>query len=383
MFEYKILKKSAKSSARLGVFTTPHGEIETPVFMPVGTVAAVKTMRPDQLSDLGAQIVLANAYHLYLRPGVEVISSAGGLHSFSRLKCPILTDSGGYQVFSLGAKVNNRGNQARVKKAEISEDGVTFYSHLDGSKHFFTPERSIATQQALGADIIMAFDECPPAPSSAKDLSRATRRTHSWLKRCLKAKTRDDQALFGICQGGADRRIREDSAAYIASLDLPGNAVGGVSVGEKKELVYQVAAWCGGALPENKPRYLMGVGYPEDIAKAVALGMDMFDCVLPTRLARHGVAWVRSEDGAGTKISGLNTGYDSLNLKGSSVSRDLAPLSKHCSCYCCQTEFPRAYLRHLILERQPLGIHLLTEHNLKFIFDLINLLKEGIVSAKI
>jgi len=399
MFEYKIIKKSSKSKARIGVFSTPHGNIETPVFMPVGTVGAVKTMKPGELKSLGAQIILANTYHLYLRPGDDLIKKAGGLHKFERWNKPILTDSGGFQVFSLGEeKVGKRG-VSNLKPAKISDRGVEFASHLDGSRHFITPEKSIKIQENLGADIIMAFDVCPPATANLAQVKSAVKRTHRWLDRCIRAKKRQDQALFPICQGGTDKNLREESAHHINSLDLPGNAIGGVAVGESKKKIYQVTSWCIDMLDENKPRYLMGIGYPEDIVEVVSRGVDMFDCVLPTRLARHGVVWVspKSENGrpakpgvAGPKvkskkliqISELNTSYEQINIKKSIYKNDFSTIGEGCDCYTCKSGFSRAYLRHLVLENEPLGINLLTIHNLRFTTRLVELVKNKIRSGK-
>jgi len=371
MFDYKITKKSKISDARIGIFTTPHGEIETPVFMPVGTVGAVKTMAPKELEEVGAQIILANTYHLYLRPGENLVEKAGGLHNFIRWNKPILTDSGGFQVFSLGEeKINEtpRG-QTKIKPAEIKDKGVTFYSHLDGSKHFISPEDSIRIQESLGADIIMAFDECPPAGVNYKKVEEAVKRTNLWLKRCIRAKKRKDQALIPICQGGTFRNLREESAKLINSLDLPANAIGGVSVGESKEKIYEVTKWCTQYLDKNKPRYLMGIGYPEDIIEVIRLGIDMFDCVLPTRLARHANVWK-------FKNFKSNNFYEQINLKDAKYKTDLEPIDKNCNCYTCKTGFSKAYLRHLISENEPLGIHLLTIHNLSFVFSLVSKIKD-------
>lgn len=376
MFEYKITAKSKKSKARIGEFTTPHGIIETPVFMPVGTVGAVKTMTPQNLKDVGSQIILANTYHLYLRPGENLIKKAGGLHSFMKWGGPILTDSGGFQVFSLGeGKRENRGAFA-IKKARVDDRGVTFYSHLDGSEHYLDPEKSIKIQEKLGADIIMAFDVCPPADASRGAVEKAISSTHLWLARCIKTKKRKDQALFPICQGGVFRDLREKSARHINNLNLPGNAIGGVSVGEAKEKIYEVADWCTDILDENKPRYLMGIGYPEDIARVISLGVDMFDCVLPTRLARHGLSWVKSKKGE--KLKGLKYSYESIDLKKSRFKNDLKPLSVNCDCYTCKNGFSRSYLRHLVYENEPLGIHLLTQHNLYFVHTLVSDIKSAI-----
>jgi len=387
MFKYKITNKSTVSKARTGVFTTPHGAINTPVFMPVGTVGAVKTMTPADLNEVGSQIILGNTYHLYLRPGDNEIKKAGGLHGFNNWKKPILTDSGGYQAFSLGEGKRNSKTLRDVPSAKFSEKGVTFYSHIDGSKHFISPEKSMEIQENLGADIIMAFDHVAPADASKTDLEKATERTHRWLDRCINAKKRNDQALFPICQGGQFKDLRETSARYISNLDQPGNAIGGVSVGESKEKIYEVTDWCTDILPENKPRYLMGIGYPEDIAKVVALGVDMFDCVLPTRLARHGVVWVKKDsrdqnpDSKIIKLHGLNYSYEQIDLtKRKNISNE--PISDKCDCYACKNKFSRFYIAHLIKENEPLGIHLTTIHNLRFTHKLVEDIKDLIALGK-
>jgi len=384
MFEYNILKKSKTSKARIGIFKTPHGDIETPVFMPVGTVGAVKTMRPDQLRDLGAQIILGNTYHLHLRPGEKLIKKLGGLHGFSKWTGPILTDSGGFQVFSLGSKkISDRNYNKTVKPAKISDKGVEFFSHIDGSRHFISPEKSIKIQEDLGADIIMAFDHCPPAGITRDEVERAVLRTHTWLKRCIEAKKDRSQALFPICQGGVYKDIRENSANFINSLNMPGNAIGGVSVGEQKKDIYEVTDWCTDILDEKKPRYLMGIGYPEDIVEVVKGGVDMFDCVLPTRLARHGVVWHREGIRGTTQkksiyLDGLGYNYCQTDLSKSVHKNDVSKISNNCRCYTCENNFSKAYIRHLILENEPLGIHLTTVHNLQFIFDLVEDIKSQI-----
>jgi len=383
MFEYRIVKKSKGSKARIGIFSTPHGLIETPVFMPVGTVGAVKTMSREDLTELKSQIILANTYHLYLRPGDKLIKKAGGIHEFIRWNKPILTDSGGFQVFSLAKEESHKSkDRKRVKPAQISNHGVKFFSHLDGSSHFFTAEKSIKIQENLGADIIMAFDECPDAGLNGKALDKAIERTHSWLMRCIKVKTRSDQALFPICQGGTNKALRIKSAYFINKLNLPGNAIGGVSVGEPKAKIYQVANWCTNILSPKKPRYLMGIGYPEDIIKVISLGIDMFDCVLPTRLARHGVVWVKTKTGPFIKLPGLKYGYKQINLKNSKYKNNFNPIDSKCSCLACRNSYSLSYLRHLISEYEPLGIHLLTYHNLRFVYDLISDVKREIASGR-
>lgn len=397
MFNYKITKKSNISKSRTGIFTTPHGAIRTPVFMPVGTVGAVKTMMPSELKSLGSQIILGNTYHLYLRPGDKLIKKLGGLQKFTAWNKPMLTDSGGFQVFSLGEGKNNspRNNRSLdrfdkltasklgmtpLKKSKIEESGVTFYSHLDGSKHFISPEKSIEIQENLGGDIIMAFDHVAPADASKQEVKDAMERTHRWLVRCIKAKKRSDQALFPICQGGQFRDLREKSANFVKELDSPGNAIGGVSVGEKKEKIYEVTEWCTDILPENKPRYLMGIGYPEDICKVVKLGIDMFDCVLPTRLARHGNVWIKSKSKKAIGLEGLDYKYEQVALsKTKNLSSD--PIDKNCQCPACQG-FSRIYLNHLLKEREPLGIHLLSVHNLYFTHQLVRDIRSRIKENK-
>ncbi len=348
MFEYQILAKAGR--ARAGIFTTPHGELQTPVFAPVGTQATVKTLTPAQLDELGASLVLSNTYHLYLRPGDELVAEMGGLHHFMQWPRPMLTDSGGFQVFSL----------AQTRK--IDDDGVTFKSHIDGSTHRFTPEKSIAIQENLGADIIMAFDECAD-PNDREYIKIAMQRTHRWAERSLNAKRRDDQALFGIVQGGVDPELRAASAAFIASLPFPGIAIGGLSVGETKAEMHATLDVVTQLLPDDKPRYLMGVGTPEDLINSIARGIDIFDCVLPTRLARHHSAF--SPEGR-------------LNLMNAAFARDHRPIDERCSCYTCRT-FTRAYLRHLIMAKELLAGTLLSIHNLHALVQLVNDIRQMIL----
>jgi len=348
MFEFKLI--ASDGNARVGSFSTPHGEIPTPIFAPVGTQATVKSLTPKQLEEIGAILILANTYHLFLRPGDDRIARLGGLHQFMNWRKPILTDSGGFQVFSL-AKINH-----------IDEDGVTFKSHIDGSFQRLTPEKSIAIQENLGADIIMAFDQCP-APYDRELNERALERTHAWAERCLKAKTRSDQALFGIVQGGVFEDLRQKSAQFIASLNLPGNAIGGLSVGETKAEMFRVLELSDAILPKQKPRYLMGVGTPYDIVHSVARGIDIFDCVLPTRLARHTTALRRK---------------DRLNLVNASYAEDPKPIDDSCECYTCQN-FSRAYLRHLILAREMLAATLLSIHNVYTLLKLTQEIRQAIL----
>ena len=340
MFEFSITAKNSR--ARVGIFTTPHGELLTPVFAPVGTQATVKTLTPEHLKDINASLVLSNTYHLYLRPGDELVRDMGGLHKFMQWPGPMLTDSGGFQVFSL----------AQTRK--IDEDGATFKSHIDGSTHRFTPEKSIAIQENLGADIIMAFDECSD-PNDHVYSKIAMERTHRWAERSVKAKKRPDQALFGIVQGGVQADLRAESAQFIASLDTPGIAIGGLSVGETKEEMHAMLDVVTLLLPENKPRYLMGVGTPEDLINGVGRGIDIFDCVLPTRLARHHSAF--APEGR-------------LNLMNAAFSRDERPIDATCDCYTCKT-FTRAYIRHLIVAKELLAGTLLSIHNLRALIRLM------------
>ena len=338
--------------ARAGIFHTPHGDLLTPVFAPVGTQATVKSITPVQLETCGASLILANTYHLYLRPGENLIASLGGLHSFMGWPHPILTDSGGFQVFSL------------ADSRKVDDDGVTFKSHIDGSMHRLTPEKSIAIQNQLGADIIMAFDECAPPDDRAYN-ELAMRRTHAWAERCAQAHQRADQALFGIVQGGVFTDLRAQSAATIAGLGFPGHAIGGLSVGETKAEMHAMLEVVDGILPEDKPRYLMGVGAPEDLVNGVLRGVDIFDCVLPTRLARHHAAITR-------------TGR--INLVNASNQEDARPILESCTCYTCQ-HFSRAYLRHLILAKEMLAATLLTLHNLHTLLQLMRDMRQAIMNG--
>jgi len=385
---FKLSKQSKKSKARSGIIKTNHGKIKTPVFMPVGTVGAVKTVTPDELKKIGAEIILGNTYHLYLRPGDEFIKKIGGLHKFMNWCRPILTDSGGYQVFSLGKKVENSkqvqnlNNQSK-SLVGITEKGVEFKSHLDGSRHFFTPERVIDIQLNLNSDIIMVLDVCTEYPATKKRAHKTMMLTHKWAKRSIKywrkLKTQssklkknlknsklaniDKKLLFGIVQGSTYKDLRVESVKYITNLGFDGIAVGGVSVGEGKENMQNVIKWVSDYLPKEKPHYLMGVGEPEDLIYAVKYGFDMFDCVLPTRLARHGSVWIKAS----------NCKYQKIDLNKSKFKTDQKPLDKNCLCYTCRKGFSRAYLTHLIKEKEILGLRLLSIHNLYFI---INLMKD-------
>jgi queuine tRNA-ribosyltransferase len=350
-FSFEILAQ--QNRARTGVFKTPHGDIFTPIFAPVGTQATVKSLTPQQLHDLNASLVLSNTYHLYLRPGDNLVAKLGGLHEFMQWPRPMLTDSGGFQVFSL----------AQTRK--IDSDGVTFKSHIDGSSHRFTPEVSIAIQENLGADIIMAFDECAP-PYDRLYNEQALSRTHAWAERSYHAKKRSDQALFGIVQGGIFPDLRQKSAEFISSLGFPGHAIGGLSVGETKEEMNQILEIVDHALPENKPRYLMGVGTPEDLVQGVLRGVDIFDCVLPTRLARHNAAMT---------LTGR------LNLINASFTRDERPIDDNCTCYTCRN-FSRAYLRHLIIAKEMLSATLISIHNLHTLLHLAEVIRSAIAAGE-
>ena len=341
---YELLHIDKNSGARRGVVHTPHGDIQTPIFMPVGTLATVKAMSPEELkNDIKAQIILSNTYHLYLRPGHDIVKEAGGLHKFMNWDRPILTDSGGFQVFSLSG----------LRK--ITEEGVIFNSHLDGSKHIFTPEKVMEIEEALGADIIMAFDECCPYPSDYKYTKNSMERTTRWAKRCKEAHTTENQGLFGIIQGGFYKDLREISARDLISLDFPGYAIGGISVGEPKEEFLDILRYTAPLMPENKPRYLMGVGTPDYLIEASLAGIDMCDCVLPTRLARHGTAL---------------TSKGKLVIRNQNFARDWNKLDDECDCYTCRN-YTRAYLRHLVKTNEILGMRLLSLHNLRFLTKLM------------
>ena len=348
---FELKKECSRTKARRGQLKTPHGVIETPVFMPVGTAATIKAMRPEEVKESGACIILSNTYHLYLRPGHEIVREAGGLHKFMNWDRAILTDSGGYQVFSLG------------DLRKITEEGVTFRSHIDGSTHIFTPEKSIEVQNALGSDIIMAFDECAPYPADKAYVKQSMERTARWLARCKKAhRNTEEQSLFGIMQGGMYPDLRRQSAEEIVEMDLPGYAVGGLSVGEPKELMYEVMDHCLDCLPNNKPRYLMGVGSPGCLLEGVERGIDMFDCVLPTRIARNGMAM---------------TSHGRVSIKNAKYERDFNALDPECSCYTCRN-YSRAYLRHLFKANEILSSMLLSNHNLHFLVNMMEKIRNAI-----
>jgi queuine tRNA-ribosyltransferase len=350
-FSFQLV--SSDGNARAGILATPHGIIETPVFMPVGTQATVKSLTPAQLNEMQVQIILSNTYHLYLRPGADIVQEFGGLHDFMDWQKPILTDSGGFQVFSLG---NLR---------QVSDEGVIFKSHIDGSTHNFTPERSIEIQEKLGADIIMAFDECPE-PHDRKYNEEALARTHLWAERCLNQKSRSDQALFGIVQGGVFPDLRQKSAEFLTSLDFPGYSIGGLSVGESKEEMLSMIEIVNAILPESKPRYLMGVGTPQDLVECIRRGIDMFDCVLPTRLARHHAA---------------QTLRGRMNLSKAEYARDHSPIDPDCLCYTCKN-FSRGYLRHLIIAKEMLASTLISIHNIFTLTSLARTLRKSILEER-
>ncbi|NJK33502.1 MAG: tRNA guanosine(34) transglycosylase Tgt [Oscillatoriales cyanobacterium SM2_2_1] len=352
--EFILDGRCPETGARAGRWVTPHGVVETPRFMPVGTLANVKTLTPDQVADCGAQMVLANTYHLHLQPGEDLVAAAGGLHRFMQWSGPILTDSGGFQVFSLS------------DIREISDHGVEFRSPRDGQLLTLTPEKSITIQNDLGADVIMAFDECAPYPATYAQIASASDRTTRWLERCLRAHQRPrDQSLFGIVQGGIFLDLRQQSARELVAFDLPGYAIGGVSVGEPPELIAKIVQATTPLLPEHKPRYLMGVGTHREMVQAVAAGMDLFDCVIPTRLARHGMAVV---------------GGDRWNMKNNRFRRELGPLDSSCPCYTCQ-HFSIAYLSHLVRSQEALGATLLAIHNLTELIRLTERMRRAILAG--
>ncbi|PMQ02347.1 MAG: tRNA guanosine(34) transglycosylase Tgt [Dictyoglomus sp. NZ13-RE01] len=353
--KFEVLIRDQKSKARICKIETYHGEITTPVFMPVGTQGAVKTLSPEEVREQGAEIILSNTYHLFLRPGPEIIEKAGGLHKFMSWDGPILTDSGGYQVFSL----------AKLRK--IDNDGIHFSSHIDGTRYFFTPELVIDTQSKLGSDIVMPLDVCLGYGADYWETEEALRLTIEWLKRSINYNNRKHyQNLFGIIQGGFYKDLRLEAINKMLELPLDGFALGGISVGEPKELMYEISQFITDNLPDDKPRYLMGVGAPEDLVVMVGFGIDMFDCVLPTRLARHGIFYTR--DGR-------------RNIKNAIYKEDLSPLEEDCDCYTCR-KFSRAYIRHLYLQYETFSYRLLTIHNLRFLFRIMSELKRSIIEGR-
>ncbi|MCI7679829.1 MAG: tRNA guanosine(34) transglycosylase Tgt [Clostridiales bacterium] len=348
---YELIHQDRKTGARRGVIHTPHGDIQTPVFMPVGTQAAVKAMRPEQVRELGAEIILSNTYHLYLRPGHELIREAGGLHRFMNWNRAILTDSGGFQVFSLG----------QLRK--ITEEGVHFQSHIDGSRHILTPEKAVEIQNALGSDIMMAFDECAPYPADREYIRNSMERTLRWLERCKAAhKNRERQSLFAIMQGGMYRDLRRECAERMVEMDFPGYAIGGLSVGEPKEQMLEILDDCVDYLPQDRPRYLMGVGTPDYLFEAVERGIDMCDCVEPTRIARHGLA---------------TTSRGRINIKNARFERDFGPLDPECDCYTCRN-YSRAYIRHVFKAGEMMSAMLLSNHNLHFLINMMAGMRKAI-----
>jgi queuine tRNA-ribosyltransferase len=351
---FEVVARCPDTGARAGVLTTPHGIIETPIFMPVGTLATVKAMTVDELVDINAQIILANTYHLYLRPGHQLVAEAGGLHKFMNWQRPILTDSGGFQVFSLG------------DMNKIDENGVEFRSHIDGSRHYFTPEKVMEIQGALWADIIMAFDQCLAWPSTREQAEQALERTTRWARRCKDSQVNPhSQALFGIMQGGCFADLRQKSADALVEMDFPGYAIGGLSVGEPKQVMYEVLAQSVHLLPESKPRYLMGVGSEDYLLTGTWFGVDMFDCVLPTRIARNGTAM---------------TSQGRLVVRNAKYARDFGPLDPHCSCQVC-ANYSRAYIRHLVKSNEILAHRLLSYHNLYRLLKLMEGARAAIIDG--
>jgi queuine tRNA-ribosyltransferase len=351
---YELVAECPQTGARAGRLHTPHGTFDTPIFMPVGTQATVKSMAPEELKEMGAGIILSNTYHLFLRPGHELIAEAGGLHKFMNWDRGILTDSGGFQVFSLGP----------LRK--ITEDGVEFRSHIDGSKRFLSPEIATQVQMALGSDIIMAFDECVPYPADIEYARISTERTTRWAERCKQAHQRDDQGLFGIVQGGMFKELRTKSAHDLVALDFPGYAIGGLSVGEPKSMMYELLEHTVPLLPKQKPRYLMGVGTPDCLVEGVKHGIDMFDCVFPTRVARNGTAMTAS---------------GRLVIKNAEYAHDFRPIDEHCSCYACRN-YSRAYIRHLLKTDELFGLRLMTTHNLYFLIDFMRKMRQAIIETR-
>lgn len=380
-FNFKILKKSKKSWARAGIIETPHGSIFTPAFVSVATQGSVKGLDPEDLKKLGVEIVLGNTYHLYLRPGEKIIKKAGGLHKFMNWSGPIITDSGGFQVFSLGwgmvHKIGKLGfspgsegieearKNVKPKLVKITNRGVEFTSHLDGSRHFFTPEKSIKIQESLGADIIFTFDECTSPLSDYNYTKRSLKRTHDWAKRCLEAKSAKNQALFGIVQGGEFRDLREESARFISSLPFDGVGIGG-ALGKSKDHMFKVLEWTIPFLPKSTPRHMLGIGQTDDFQGCIKYGIDLFDCVLPTRLARRGTILTKRKN---------------IKIERSKYLKDFRPIEKGCKCYCCQN-FTRSYLCHLFRSKELLAYKLATVHNLYFTLNLVKNIRRDILSGK-
>ena len=351
---FELIKTCKQSGARLGVVHTPHGDIPTPIYMPVGTQATVKAMTPREMTEIGTKIMLSNTYHLHLRPGEELVKEAGGIHKFMSWDKPVLTDSGGFQVFSLAA----------LRK--ITEEGVSFRSHLDGSKRFISPEVSMDIQMALGSDIAMAFDVCSPYPCDHRTAEEAMHRTHRWAERCKKHHTRQDQALFGIVQGAFYDDLRIESAKTLADMDFPGYGIGGLSVGEPKPIMYDMLEKIEPHLPKNKPRYLMGVGTPDCFLEGVLRGVDMFDCVLATRIARNGTCFTKN---------------GRLVIRNATYAHDFGPIEEGCDCYACQN-FSRAYIRHLFKAQEITGGRLASIHNLRFLIRMMEEIRQAILEDR-
>lgn len=351
---FELIKQCPDTGARAGRLHTPHGTFDTPMFMPVGTQGTVKTLSPEELKTMGAGFILGNTYHLFLRPGHETVRKAGGLHRFMNWDGGILTDSGGFQVFSLG------------ELRKITEEGVAFRSHLDGSRQFLSPEKSMEVQMALGSDIAMAFDECTPYPADYEYACSSMRLTTRWARRCLAAHTREDQSLFGIVQGGMYKDLRQESAESLVEMDFPGYAIGGLSVGEPKPLMYELLAHTTPFLPRDKARYLMGVGTPDCLVEGVALGVDMFDCVFPTRVARNGTAI---------------TSQGRVVIRNAAYTEDFTPLDPDCGCYTCRN-YSRAYLRHLIRCDEIFGLRLMSLHNLHYLIRLMREIRTAILEDR-
>lgn len=379
---FEVKHQDKKTRARTGIIHTAHGDIETPIFMPVGTQATVKTLDSSDLQDLNAQIILGNTYHLHLRPGEDLIAKFGGLHKFMNWDKPILTDSGGFQVFSLGLqKDKKQSNKNNEKLVKITEDGVEFRSYIDGSKHFFTPEEAIKIQHKIGADIIMAFDECTPDSASEKYIREAMERTHRWAERSLaqhkklqktkNSKLRTKNYLFGIIQGSNTKQLREESAEFISNLDFDGVAIGGESVGYNMEATKDILDWVYPYLPENKPHYAMGLGMnPTDLFEVVERGIDMFDCVAPTRQARHGLVYIFNKKNK-----------HRLDITKAKYKNDPKPIDKNCTCSTCKN-YSRAYLHHLFNTQEITGMRLATIHNIHFFLDLTKQMREAIKKDK-
>ena len=349
-FYLEILHVDKKTGARYGILHTPHGDVEVPMFMPVGTLATVKTLSPEELHEMGAGVILSNTYHLSIRPGADIVEKAGGLHKFMNWDGPILTDSGGFQVFSL------------AENRKITEEGVTFKNHLNGDKLFFSPETSIKIQEQLGSDIAMSFDECIPWPADYKYAKASTERTLRWAKRGKDAHTREDQALFGIVQGGDYEDLRKMCAEELVKMDFPGYSIGGTSIGEPKDKFFEMVEYAVKYLPDNKPRYIMGVGSLDYLLGGIARGVDMFDCVLPTRMARHGA---------------LMTSTGRVNIRNEKYKEDFTPLDSNCDCYCCKN-YTKAYLRHLHICDETFGKRLMSIHNTRFLIKIMEGAREAI-----